>query len=487
MKGFLWLVAVAIAASAGWYFFGAKAVRGASTRSMFRTAKVERGEVVEGVAASGTVQPVVLVQVGTQVSGVIEKLFVDFNSKVTAGQTIALVDSRRMAAQIAQDEAAVARAKADLERIRSLVIQARSDVERTKAVHASSQADVERVRALLTQAEHDLERQKTLVDRKLTSPADYDAALATKGSFTAQLASAEAAVRQNEAQIAVAEATVHQDEAQVAVGEAAINQAAALLTGDRVNLDYATIVSPVDGVVVSRNVDVGQTVASSLQAPTLFLIAQDLTKVQVQTSVPEADVGKVHQSQKVHFTVDAYSDKTFDGAVSQVRLASTTVSNVVTYTVIVDASNPDGLLFPGMTANVVFEIAHSDSDALRVPATALRLQPPADLLETPTTPAKPEGAREGAREGGRQGGKRGGGAAKPKSSFVYATTPDNRLRAIAVVPGLSDGIFTVVTPAEGATLDEGLEIATAVLREEEPATTNPFAPPRMGGGGRGVR
>jgi HlyD family secretion protein len=479
MKGFLWLAAVAIAAGAGWYFFGSKAARGASTRSLFRTAKVERGEVVEGVAASGTVQPVVLVQVGTQVSGVIDKIFVDFNSKVTSGQTIALLDSRRMAAQIAQDEAAVARAKADLERLRSLVIQARSDVERAKAVFAASQADVERVHALLTQAEHDLERQKTLVDRKLTSPSDYDAAVANKGSFTAQLASAEAAVRQNEAQIAVAEATVHQDEAQVAVGEAAITQATALLTGDRVNLDYATIVSPVDGVVVSRNVDVGQTVASSLQAPTLFLIAQDLTKVQVQTSVPEADVGKVHQSQKTHFTVDAYSDKTFDGVVSQVRLASTTVSNVVTYTVIVDASNPDVLLFPGMTANVVFEIERSAPDSLRVPATALRLQPPADLIESASAPTPK-------REGSREGGKRGAPAAKPKSSVVYATTPENRLRAIPVVPGLSDGIFTVVTPAEGATLEEGLEIATAVLREDEPATTNPFAPPRMGGG-RGVR
>ncbi len=477
MKGLLWLVGIAIAAAASWYYFGSKAARAASAHSLFRTAKVERGEVVEGVAASGTVQPTVLVQVGTQVSGVIEKLFVDFNAKVTAGQTIALLDSRRPAAQIAQDEAAVARAKADLERIRALVAQARSDVDRAKAVVAASQADVERVHALLTQAEHDLDRQKTLVDRKLTSPADYDAALATKGSLTAQLGSAEAAVLQNQAQVAVAEATVRQDEAQVGVGEAAVAQAAALLKGDQVNLDYTTIVSPVDGVVVSRNVDVGQTVAASLQAPTLFLIAQDLTKVQVQTSVSEADVGKVHESQKTRFTVDAYTDKTFDGVVSQVRMASTTVSNVVTYTVIVDASNPDGLLFPGMTANVVFEVSRSAPDALRVPATALRLQPAADLLESAGTPK---------REGVREGGKRGAAAAKAKASFVYATTPDNRLRAIPVLAGISDGMFTIVTPAEGAALEDGLEIATAILREEEPATTNPFAPPRMGGG-RGGR
>src|SRR5262249_31716668 len=145
-------------------------------------------------------------------------------------------------------------------------------------------------------------------------------------------------------------------------------------------LDYATIVSPVDGVVVSRNVDVGQTVAASLSAPTLFLIAQDLTKVQIQASVPEADVGKIHEGQKVRFTVDAHPDKTFEGAVSQLRLASTTVSNVVTYTVIVDASNPDGLLFPGMTANATFEIQRSEPETLKVPATALRLQPGPELL-----------------------------------------------------------------------------------------------------------
>lgn len=504
MKTFVWLIVIAIAGGAGWYFFGGGSARGAASKAQYRTAKVEKGEVVEGVAASGTVQPVVLVQVGTQVSGVIEKLFVDFNSKVKAGQTIALLDSRRMASQVAQDDAAIESSKANLERMKAQVVQARADVDRIRAVLAQSKSEIDRIQALLTQSQRDLERQKTLVEKKLTAPSDYDAAVANTGSFTAQLKSAQATIQQNEAQIAVAEATILQDDAQVHVAEAAVTQATAQRQGDKVNLDYATIVSPVDGVVVSRNVDVGQTVAASLSAPTLFLIAQDLTKVQVQASVPEADVGKIHESQKVRFAVDAYTDKTFDGVVSQVRLASTTVSNVVTYIVIVDASNPDGLLFPGMTANATFEIQRSEPDALKVPATALRLTPAADLLESAPAateeapgekagekPAEKAGEKpkdDGARSGKREGGKRGGGPRKPRKTFVYVTTPQNRLRAIAVVPGISDGISTVVVPVEVGSLEDGTELVTAILREEEPATTNPFAPPRMGGGAtRGMR
>src|SRR5262249_53330789 len=293
------------------------------------------------------------------------------------------------------------------------------------------------------------------------------------------------------------EATVQADEAAVLVAEASVKQAEAQLQGDKVNFDYATIVSPVDGVVVSRNVDVGQTVAASLSAPVLFLIAQDLTKVQIQASVPEADVGKLHDQQKVRFTVDAYTERTFEGVVSQVRLASTTVSNVVTYTVIVDASNPEGLLFPGMTANATFEIQRSEPEALKVPATALRLQPAPELLDPVSAAAMETNGEKGgvkaadkpkdggARPGGREGWQRGDGKGKARRAYVYVAAPESRLRAIAVVPGISDGIFTVVTPIEAGSLDEGAEVVTAILRDEEPATTNPFAPPRMPGAPRG--
>jgi len=529
MKPAVVVLVLAAAAGAVWYFWLGGSGDPAAQAVRFRTAKAERGEVVEGVQASGTVQPVLLVQVGTQVSGVIDKMLVDFNSKVKAGQTIAVLDTRRLEAQVAQDNASIARAKADLIRVKAVLAQSRTDVDRVKAAGAQAAADVSRAQALLTQAQKDLERQKTLAERHLTAASDLDAAVATEASLGAQLASAKAAVDLNAAQAASSLTTVQQNEAQVLVSEAAIRQSEAQLLGDKVNLDYATITSPVDGVVVSRNVDVGQTVAASLSAPTLFVIANDLTKIQVQTSVPEADIGKLREGQRAPFTVDAYQDRVgaraFEGTVSQVRLASTTVQNVVTYTVIVDASNPDGLLLPGMTATVTFEIQRSAKDALTVSAAALRLQAPPDLVDNPEVtaakappagdaaagkssdgkpadakppengkaPQSPEGkaptdgaAATGGEKpaGDRQGmggGKRFGGGGRRRQGFVYVLTPANKLHAVAVKIGITDGVKTVVEPADPAALPEGAEIVTAVMRDEEPTTTNPFAPPRMGG------
>ncbi len=494
-------VTVALVAVAGgaWWWFGRGSGSGAG-EIHFRTAKVERGEVIEGVQASGTVQPVLLVQVGTQISGEVSKLFKDFNSKVKAGETIALLDSRRLEAQVAQDEASVARAKADVERMKAVVTQSRTDVEHAKAALDQSKADIDRVKALLEQADKDLARQKELGEKRLVSASDVDAAVALKGSLDAQLAAAQAAVRTNDAQVASAEASVRANEAQVAVGEAAVRQSQALLQGDKVNLDYATITSPVDGVIVSRNVDVGQTVAASLSAPTLFVIANDLTKIQVQASVPEADVGRIKEGQHARFAVDAHQDRTFDGVVSQVRLASTTVQNVVTYTVLVDASNPDGLLLPGMTANLTFEIAKSDKDALHVPTSALRLQPPQDvpnlvdnpeaLAEKPKTDAPKadppgdsasSGAPPADGSGGGPGKGRKGGGGRKRRGLVYVAAAGNRLHAVPVRVGISDGVQTVVESVDGGALAEGADLVTAVLRDEEPAATNPFAPPRMGG------
>lgn len=521
MKKFLIVISIVLVAAAAWWFLAARNAQSGAQGVQYRTAKVERGEVIEGVSATGTVQPVVLVQVGTQISGVIEKLFVDFNAQVKAGQTIALLDARRLAAQVASDNASVAQAKANLERMKAAVVQASSDVTKFRAQAAQVRSDVGRVEALLTQADHDLQRQQTLYERKLISPSDLDGAVATKASLVAQLGSAHANVDQADAQIASAEATVQQDQAQIAVGDAAVAQAEAQLAGDKINLDYATIISPVDGTVVSRNVDVGQTVAASLQAPTLFLIAQDLTKIQVQVSVPEADIGKIHKDQPAHFTVDAYGDRTFEGNVSQVRLASTTVQNVVTYTVVVDASNPDGLLFPGMTATLSFEIARSAKDALHVPVTALRVQPSADLLvaaapaagegekgaseppadekqagEKSDKPDKGEKAATADKSGkgekadkagkGDKSGKHGVGKGRKPRQFVYVVEANNRLRAIPVKVGISDLLSTTVEPLEAGSLTEDMEVVTAILREAEAATTNPFAPPRIGAG-RGGR
>jgi HlyD family secretion protein len=527
------LALVAVAGGAWYWFYGRSSAGSSAADFKFRTAKAERGEVIEGVQASGAVQPVLLVQVGTQVSGVIEKLFADFNSKVKAGQTIALLDTRRLEAQVSQDEALIARSKADLDRMKAVVEQSRSDVDHAKATLEQSRAEVDRIKALLEQAQKDLARQKELGEKRLVSAADVDAAVATKGSLDAQLAAAQATIRSNEVQVATAEATVRTNEAQLGVGEAAIRQNEAQLKGDKVNLDYATIVSPVDGVVVSRNVDVGQTVAASLSAPTLFVIANDLTKVQVQASVPEADVGRIKEGQHARFTVDAHPEKTFEGAVSQVRIASTTVQNVVTYTVLVDAQNPDGLLLPGMTANLTFEIAKSAKDALHVPAAALRLTIPADaagLVENPqdaapepkgghaadaakgdapksdgdkSDPPKSDGAKPAAADGApaapadggggrrwnRGGGGPGGAAGGPprrRRGVVYVAAPGNKLHAVPVRVSISDGARTVVEPIEPAKLADDAEVVTAVLRDDDSTTTNPFAPPGMGArrGGR---
>lgn len=521
------ILLVAVAGTAVWWF-GFRASDASGGKLRFRTAKVDRGEVVEGVAASGTVQPVELIQVGTQISGVILSLSADFNSKVKALQPIALLDARRLQSQVDQDAASVARAKADLKRLEAAVEQARadvlrveasvvqskSDVARVNALLEQSRADVPRVDALLAQAKSELERQRQLVEKKLTSQSDLDAAIATAASLGAQRASADAAVRQTEAQVATAEAAVKQIEAQVAVAQAAlkqseaqlpvglavITQAEAQLDGSRVNLGYATIASPVDGVVVSRNVEVGQTVAASLSAPTLFVIAKDLTKIQVQTSVPEADIGRVKQGQPVSFTVDAYPEKSFPGTVTQVRYASTTVSNVVTYTVIVDAANPDTLLFPGMTANVTFEVARSKA-SLRVPATALRLQPAAELIEStdakPEAPADPgdaamtdEGAPSGAGmrgEGGGRGGRTGGGGRRARGT-IYVPVAGNRLKGVTVKLGVTDGALTAIEPIDAGALAEGVEVVTAIVKEEEAVTKSPLTPTMGGpGGGRGGR
>lgn len=436
MKRLAIVIVLGVLATGGIFYFAQDG--GGASRVRFRTARVERGEVVEGVEASGTIQPEVLVQVGTQISGVIDKIFVDFNSKVTKGQTIALIDARRLEAQVAQDTAALARAK----------------------------ADVERVRAQLVKAEKDLARARALAERRLVGEAELDAAIAEVDALRAQ----------------------------IAVGEAAVAQAQAQLDGDRVNLAFTKIVSPTSGVVVARNVDVGQTVAASLQAPTLFVIANDLTKVQVQTSVPEADIGRIHEGQAARFTVDAHPDRTFSGVVSQVRLASTSVQNVVTYPVVIEASNPHGLLLPGMTANVTFEVAKSPPDALRVPSSALRLKPAVDLVEGAAATGsgavvaeerelQPRGERR-PEDGSKAHGERQGGG---RPSFVYVRATETLLRAIPVRAGISDGTLTAVEPLRPDALKEGMEVVTAIVREEdETATQNPFAPPRIGGRGAGA-
>ncbi len=284
----------------------------------YKTAKVERGSIVATVSATGNLAAVVTVQVGTQVSGTIQKLFVDFNSKVRKGQTIAQIDPALFIAQ----------------------------VEQTRGNYQSAQASLEKAKADLVDAKRTLERYRQLVKDGIVSQSDFDSA---ETKYQEAVAAEKGAM------------------ANVAQTRGAYSQA-------ETNLKYSTIKSPVDGIVVSRNVDVGQTVAASFQTPTLFTIAQDLTKMEIDTSVDEADISRVREGQPVSFTVDAYPEAHFTGTVTQIRNAPVVTQNVVTYVVVVGVDNRELRLKPGMTANVSVETARKDN-VLKLPAAALRFRP----------------------------------------------------------------------------------------------------------------
>ncbi len=299
-------------------------LRSKESEPKFRTEKVTKGDIVMTVTATGTVNAVITVQVGTQVSGTIKRLYADFNSHVKKGQLIAQIDPALFEEQVSQSRANLLAAKANEEKAEATLV----DAKRTR------------------------DRNKTLVSKGLIAQSDFD----------------------------TSDTNYETAKAGVSAAKAAVAQADAALRNAQTNLGYTRIVSPVDGTVVSRNVDVGQTVAASFQTPTLFTIAQDLTKMQIDTSVDEADIGKVKVGEDVDFTVDAYPDVTFKGKVGQVRISPITVQNVVTYDVVVNVDNPVGanghspLLKPGMTANVSIIVAEK-KDVLRVSNAALRFRP----------------------------------------------------------------------------------------------------------------
>src|SRR5437016_3125889 len=297
------------------------------------TAKVEKGEIHDVVEATGMINAVITVQVGSQVSGTISKLYVDFDSRVHKGDIVALIAPPLFRGALLQ-------ATADLENAKANLVAARANLEKAKASLVQTKADHERTAGvfksgILSQQQLDLAK------------ANYDSANATVGAAAANVTQAEAQVSQKEAAVTVAQT----------------------------NLNYTVIRSPIDGIVVARNVDVGQTVAASLQAPTIFTIAQDLTKMLVYAKTDESDVGNIKVGKPVTFKVDAFPKETFHGVVSQVRMNATTVQNVVTYDSIVEFANPELKLFPGMTAYVTIPVA-TVQNVLKLPNTALRYKPP---------------------------------------------------------------------------------------------------------------
>jgi HlyD family secretion protein len=325
-----WLLAAAVVAMS--LLIAAPLLRHGN-RVQYLASKVERGEIRDVVDSTGIVNAVVNVQVGSQVSGTIAKLNADFNSRVHKGEMIAEIDPRLF-------EGALLQATSDLENAKANVVAAKANLKKAGAALVQTKADFARAREL---AEKSVGTQQALDQAK----ANYDSANAAVDAAAAGVVQAEAQVKQKEAAVAVA----------------------------RTNLNYTVIRSPIDGTVVARNVDVGQTVAASLQAPTVFTIAQDLAKMQVYAKVDESDVGRIRVSQPVTFKVDAFPKEVFKGIVSQIRMNPTTVQNVVTYDAIIDFANPELKLFPGMTAYVTIPVASAEN-VVKLPNAALRFKPP---------------------------------------------------------------------------------------------------------------
>jgi HlyD family secretion protein len=363
--GILLLLVAAAAGAYSWW-------NERNTTADFRLAKVERGTITAAVSATGTVNPVTAVQVGSQVSGQIKELFVDFNSEVKKGQVIARIDPEAFQLRVTQ-------AMADVEAARATVLTQRANV-------AALQAEASRAKVNLLDAERELKRNKELIQKNFVSAATLDKAQAAFDAAREQLNTAQAQLKAGEAQVRNVEALVRQRESQLAQAQ--------------VDLEKTTIRAPVDGTVVKKSVEPGQTVAASLQAPELFIIAQDLRQMQVETSIDEAEVGRIRLGQDASFTVDSFPGRVFNGKVSQVRKAALVVQNVVTYTAIIATSNPDLRLFPGMTANVRI-IVETRENVLRVPNSALRFRPAGASVEARETTAGTEPAGAPAPEEGK--------------------------------------------------------------------------------------
>ncbi len=356
----------------------------------YRTARVEQGPLTAAVSATGNLNAVTTVQVGSQVSGQIKELLADFNTLVKKDQVIARIDPEIFEAKVNQARADVASAQAAILNQEAQVQKAKADVENARASLAEARANTAKAQVAVVDANRDFDRKSALFGRELIAKSDLDSSQAAHDSARALLDAARAKEQSLQAGIQSASAQLRVVEAQLQSSRAQLDQKRAALTQAQVDLGHTTIRAPVNGVVISRAVDVGQTVAASLQAPTLFTIAEDLTKMQVEVSVDEADIGRINLDDRSSFTVDSFPGQTFTGTVMQIRKAAQVVQNVVTYTVVVAVDNPGGRLLPGMTANVKMIVAEKPR-VLKVPNAALRFRPAGSDAGATPAPA-PEAA-----------------------------------------------------------------------------------------------
>ena len=484
---FLVLIAVTLL-----YAFG----RRGSAAPQYFTADVERGDIRAQVDATGTINAVTSVQVGSQVSGTISQLNADFNSQVKKGQVIARIDPSIFEGNL---------------------LQARADYQNAVANLAAAKANLDKAKATAIQTKNDYQRSVGLAKEGVISTQQLDLAKSAADSAEAQVSASQAGVTQAQAQ-------VQQKDAQVQVA--------------KTNLDHTIITAPIDGTVIARSVDIGQTVAASLQAPTLFTIAQDLTKMLVYTKTDESDIGRIRPGQPVIFKVDAFPNETFRGRVKEVRMNATVVQNVVTYDTIIEFDNPDRKLFPGMTAYVTIPVAQADN-VLRIPNGAIRFKPdmkPEEIralyqkygIQTgrqqnaeqaaannapatqPAAAASTDTKGGGTTERGNWQGKAGGGtrgnwlqrqgsnaadqnatpgappATRAQTAVVWKLLPDKSIQPVQIKTGITD--FTVTELVSGE-LKEGDQLVTG-SQSQRAGGASPFSPQRpggAGGGGRGPR
>jgi HlyD family secretion protein len=458
---------IVVAALIGGYLYRQRA----GSLLHFQTARVERGSLIASISATGNLNAVITVQVGSQVSGQIKALYADFNSRVTRGQVIAMIDQELFQAQVNQAKAQADAARAGVLNQRAVVAKTRADLENARAALAVAHAQVVKAKVAVVDGERSLGRQRELHGRNLIAQADLDAA---QVAYESAMAQHDAVVAQERAQgsaVESADAQLNVANAQLVSAQAQVQQYEAMQQQAEVNFGHTIIRAPVDGVVVSRNVDVGQTVAASFQAPTLFLIAQDLTKMQVDTNVDEADVGRVRVDQPVSFSVDAFPGKTFAGKVVQVREAPQVIQNVVTYDVVVSAPNPELKLLPGMTANVKIVTDQKDG-VLKIPNASLRFRPPGADSGPPAS-----GAGSALRAAPSPPGSPSSPAARAGlPGEVWVVAPDGSPRSVPVQVGISDGFFTEVI---GGDLRESQAVIVGI------ESTDTKAGPSTGG--RGLR
>lgn len=420
MKKILAILLVIVLSGAGWWYYSRT---GEAPVAPYRFVTVEKGDLESVVSSTGTLEAVTTVQVGTQVSGIVKEIYVDFNDRVRQGQVIALIDTTLLASNV-----------------------------------RDARANMERSRAQLEQAEREFKRIEALFQKDFSTEVEYNQA------------------RYN---LDIARATMKSSEVSL---ERALR-----------NLDYATIRAPISGVVVERNVDVGQTVAASFSAPQLFLIARDLSQMQILASVDESDIGLIHEGQEVRFTVQAYDDRTFTGTVRQVRLQSQIQENVVNYTVVVDVNNRDGSLLPGMTATVEFLIERAQ-DVFKIPNAALRFRPTEAMIAEIRARREARRAARGESSDGRPGatGAPGAGRDRPggggfagafggnRSDFamLWYLDEDGQLSVAPVRKGLTDGQMTEI---RGRNLQPGMQVIVGVNRNgESQAASSPFQGQQQG-------